>query len=100
MCFLRVSLLTLAATLLTPGVFAQDDNSIVVEAVRFTGWEKCPAPKQKAIEQAFNDAIDLSNYVYNKIDWNGKPRSCLSHISQTDIHSRAGRIGIFWPKLP
>ena len=67
------SVLLFVASLSVPKCLAQDDGGpIVVEAVRFKGWERCNAQKQKQIEQAFDDAIDISNYVYNKIDWHGQ----------------------------
>ena len=65
------SALLLAASFVLPQSFAQGDD-IKVEAVRFKGFERCSASQQKQIEKAFDDAIDLSNFVYNKVDWLGQ----------------------------
>ena len=91
------SALLLAASLALTKCLAQEDGGpIVVEAVRFRGWERCNAKKQKQIEKAFDDAIDISNYIYathfnNQIDWHGQAEAeffgpeYLNGASQGDI---------------
>ena len=86
-----LSTLLLAASFVLPRSLAQSDD-IKVEAVRFKGFDKCSADQQKQIEKAFDDAIDLSNYVYNKVKWGEQaeseffgPSYLLSSDSKTDI---------------
>lgn len=62
--------LSLAVAMLTGLTLA--DDPVSVEAVRFTGFDGCSSDQQKKIEQAFDDAIDMSNYVYNKVDFSGQ----------------------------
>ena len=71
-----VSLLTLAVYFLSPRANTQGEP-LVVEAVRVTGWEGCSKVQTKAIQQVFDDAINISNYVYttyidDQINWNGR----------------------------
>ena len=86
-----ISTLILAASLVLPPSLAQGDN-VKIQAVKFTGFEQCSDTQQKQIQEAFDDAIDISNYVYNKVNFLGQaeaeyfgPAYYLSSDSQNNI---------------
>ena len=88
------SLLSAVIPLITFSQIVVADDPLVVQSTWLVGFDGCDAGQQKQIKAAWDDAINLANYIYGKIAWDGWPETqflgpnSLNQPAQGDIKSK------------